>query len=42
VDGQRPGGELLGELDIIMRPGEVAEFDTHTGSAASTTTRSNA
>ena len=21
---------LLGELDIIMRPGEVAEFDTHT------------
>ena len=21
---------LLGELDILMRPGEVAEFDTHT------------
>ena len=21
---------LLGDLDIIMRPGEVAEFDTHT------------
>jgi transcriptional regulator with XRE-family HTH domain len=21
---------LLGELDIVMRPGEVAEFDTHT------------